>query len=198
MTIPNAQRGFSLIEVIFGISIAVLLIVSIGRTLIALERAPRVSAARQEANQAAQTAIEAVTGLAESLYGCRCSVDTCGGSTCTRAADGASCTMMPSYRSCWTAFPAGMGGTTAFALTRSGSAWSLTPLGGSVEVLRAEPYLARRIEIVTAERNAAFELETGGTPDPNMKLVTVTVTYATRGGTASDTYRTLVTGWKSL
>jgi prepilin-type N-terminal cleavage/methylation domain-containing protein len=193
------NKGYSLVEVIIVISIIAMLVVSMGKALILISQTPASARAQIEARSFAQNPLEIITQIQHSEFACTCASDVCAGNTCTRPSDGQSCTTAAAYTSCWTAYPANLVGQNDFYLENIGGNWQLIGLGGTPEKLvSTDPLIYRRINIVNVERDAAGNIVSPGTADPNTKLITVSLSFPGRRGTSTTELKTMLTAWESL
>ena len=101
----NNKRGISIIEIILVIGVSIIVIISIGNLMNSLTNATLASTNISQANFLVGRALEIIIEDQKDLFTCICSTaDGCDASTsiCTKASDGQTCTLFPSYTSCWT------------------------------------------------------------------------------------------------
>lgn len=204
-----APQGMSVVEVIIALSLAAVLIASIGQVLGALRRLDEASGMREKALGYARQYAEVLEQISPTLAGpfaCDCGASPCPGSSCT-AIDGQVCTTLQAgYTSCWVAYPKGWSG---LGLACSGNQCGpiyLAELGGqwsfaSTEPPPADPSFHHSIVLNNQWRlNGAIVPSgtAGATVDWSTKKATITETWAEHGTAKSLELSTLVSGWKDL
>jgi type II secretory pathway pseudopilin PulG len=194
------QSGFGIVEVVVVLGMIGIVVVGIGKVLGAVNQASHSSQLRARAFGYIEEALELVNDNKNNFFACACVTEGCSSDTCTRGSDGQSCTLVGAYTSCWTPYPAGLVNETLFYLDKPASDWQLQPLSsGTTETVAADPLFERSITITNVNRDSNGDIvETGGTPDPNTKKVTVTVNWNDRGGPRSFTEALLLTAWENL
>ncbi|MDO8560263.1 MAG: hypothetical protein Q7S23_04505 [bacterium] len=193
--IPLRPRGFSVVEGIISIAIAATIVVAIGSLLQRVNATRRASEMRQMADAYAVESIELMTGLKNAAFACRCSVDSCTATSCTRASDHQSCPLLPDFTSCWTEFPAGLAELTPLRLSNTGGSWVL--LAGP-ETIGVDLQFTRTLTIENLRRDVDGNISSTGTVDFNTKKITVTVSWMEGSAPKSLTLSQIVTGWKNL
>lgn len=198
MRLSITPKGFGIIEVIITLALTSVIVIVIGRSLVSLQRVYDASTNRSRAFVHARQPIEIINGLKNAYFGCSCSVDNCSANTCTRS-DGQSCTLAPSYTSCWTEYPKNQIGVTRFEVKRIGSDWLLQPLaGGTSETITGLPPFQRSVNITNLNRNASGDIDPSGTPDFNTKQITVTVNWEDHGQPRQITQTLILTAWENF
>lgn len=192
------QNGFNLVEVLVVISIMAFMVASIGKIISVVNRLHITSENRAKAVLLAQEPMEIINDIKNDLFACRCSVDACAGTVCTRAGDGQQCSLFENYTSCWTPYPANLAGKINFYLEKTGGVWNLQDIGASAENVPGETGFQRKITIENALRNGNGDIDTAGTNDNNTKKINITVWYPGGGRTHQLYLKNILTAWENL
>ncbi len=189
-------KGSSVVEALLSLSLAASVIIVVGAVFSAGQRLERSSGLRQQALGYAREALELVGEIKNVSFSCRCSSDSCGGSTCTRGSDGQPCSLLPGYTSCWTAYPKDLVGVnTPLYPALVGGVWVLKT---GVDPLAAGTGFSRVITIENLQRDVNGIIVAIGTIDPNTKRVTVVVGWEERGDAKQISLSTMFTAWESI
>lgn len=174
------KQGIGVIEVLISISIAGVIITTVGTTLSSINRVNTASEMKEKALGYARQSLETVNALQESEFACSCSVDSCTATTCTSSSDGQPCTLIQNYQSCWTEYPDGITDNDIPLHIASGQ------FQEGQETIADDPRFTRMIMINNIEG------------DFNRKRISVTVEWEERDVTKSIELNTILTGWKNL
>lgn len=187
------RPGSAVIEVLISLSLAAFLIAVLGNLISSTRRLETAQDFRQRALTHTRESLEMVTSLQNELFAC--TNPSPGPGTCTRA-DGQTCALAPAYNSCWTNYAYGLASNSPLHLAPQGGSWQLVTGSESVSTDTA---FTRSLTITNLERDASGQLvESGGTPDPNTKKVTVQVSWQERGQSKNFELSTILTAWSNF
>lgn len=162
------RSGNAIVEVLVGISIAALIIVSVGNLVTSVNRTDKAAANKNQALAYARENLEVMAAIAKGEFQC-----TVGNPGCT-------CTAQTGYTTCWQACPITSGCAATYHIANS-SGWHL--VNGS-ETVGTAPVYTRSLTLTSIGGNT------------NLKNVTVTMSWTESGRTRTVTETTLLSGWK--
>lgn len=193
-SVVKNRRGVSVLEVLLALSMAGVILASVGSLLGSVRRIDAQSGKQERALALARQSLEVASDVADQYFGCICASaggpDLCdnlpSARTCHRASDGQTCTYRENFSSCWTEQPNGLPGTTVHtAYDPVVGAWTLAD--GPEDLTAVDPQFV--------SRTVLFEPQGG---DPNVKKLTSTVAWNDRGATRTVQLSTLLSSWKDL
>lgn len=187
--IPELRPGFGIIEVMIALSMATVIIVSVGNTLAANDRLSTTSLAKGQALNYARQGIEIIQQIKDQEFGCTVV------SPATACNNGSldSCTALPGYSSCWSEFPVKSGGghwsNGPLKLVARGGTWQLQDGTETIGVF------TRKIHLTNSDPSCP----PAAVPNHcNIKTLTVEVGWTDHGQPKNTALTTLITGWKNL
>lgn len=161
------RSGNSIVEVLVGISIAALLIVSIGNLVSGVNKTGKVAANKTQALAYARESLEVMAAIARTEF--ECSVGSAG---CT-------CAPQSGYVTCWQTCPLTVPACSAtYHLTSGSGAWHLA--AGS----EAAGNYTRLLSVTSIGGNS------------NLKNIIATVSWTESTRTRTVTQSTVLSGWK--
>lgn len=189
--VANNQRGVSVIEVLVSLSMAGLIIASVGNLLTGISRTTRTGGQREQALAYAKQALEVVNDIKDNRFACDCKpggpdAPCTNPNTCTPVADASqSCTLASGYTTCWVPRPLG----------ETGSVFSLSDVSGFWDLVATANPDGETIGTTNYRWKLEF-VSVGG--DSNVKRVTATVSWSDQGTTKNVQLATMITAWKNL
>ncbi len=185
--VSNNQSGVSVVEVLIALSMAGIIVASIGNALAATHRLTQSSELKQRATAYAKQITESITENQRELFACVCngssgyphSAGTCASGTCTRTSDSQQCAPAPLYQSCWTTYPNGLSGN-----------------AGPYHYDFASNMIVASAAALDAQFTQTISI-TNISNDPNRKQISVVVSWTEREVPKNITNTTILTGWKN-
>ncbi|GEM_PF-5000252 len=163
------RPGNMIVEVLVGISIAALVIVSIGNLVDSVNKTDRAAANKNQALAYARESLEVITAIARAQF------------QCTAGSPGCTCTALFGYTTCWQECPFTVPGCApTYHLTNSGT-WHVV---SGAESIGTNPTFSRFLEFTSVSG------------DTNLKYVTATVGWTEGTRSRTVTQATLLSGWK--
>jgi len=178
------QRGVSVIEVMIALSMAGIIIVSVGNTLLSVKRIGTESANKEKAVAYARQEIErlqaSVGAAADNPFSCTVVAPA---TSCTNGSSPNPCLPMPGYSSCWSEFPK-YGSSNGPWYIDDVQAWH----SGTETV---DAVFSRSMQLTNIDPDCSATR-------CNMKEVAATVSWTERGAAKSVTLTSVFTAWKNI
>ncbi len=195
--LKNNSGGFSVVEVLVSLSMAAIIVLSIGQAVAAVHRVNNAGEQKEKALALAKQSLEIMTEIKNDSFACVCDSDSCaGGDLCTKVSDAQSCSLFGGFNSCWTEYPDNLAVNYPLQLEQNGGTFRLIY---GIETVTSQPGFTREIVIENLQRdNNGDIVETGGTQDINTKKITVTVKWNEQNIEKEVKVSTILTAWESL
>jgi type II secretory pathway component PulJ len=181
----NNQKGFSVVEVLISLTMAGIIIVSVGNVMASTHKLDTASAMKEKASAYAKESMETINGMKNDAFSCVCDSDHCDSEDprhCYRDVDH-NCTLLNGYNSCWTEFPKYTRSNSPLHLEQISEKWQLVD---GEETITSDPLFTRVIIIENLNG------------DTNRKKITTKVSWSEKGQPKNVSLSTILTAWEDL